>query len=486
MKEDSFSNVKAVLYARVSSREQEQNYSIEAQHKLVRDYATNKRINVVREFTDVETAKEAGRTNFGEMVKFLQSHTDVRHVLVEKTDRLYRNFHDYVALEDIDPVVHLVKENEILSKHSRSHAKFIHVVKVAMAKNYVDNLSEEVIKGMDQKASDGHWPTKAPIGYLRNTQTHQIEVDKDREPLILGLFEAYSTGNYSLKGLVQFASHIGLRTVKGNRINKAGIHRILTNLIYTGSFFYKGERFEGKHDPVVSLELFNAVQQRLRNGSSRDRVRHGNPFRKLVKCRRCGCAMTPDTKKWKYVYYRCTEYKGPCKNSISEQKLADLFCDVVRRIQIPPEAADAFVQALKESHSQKERFQREAIKNLQEQHRRLKARLEGAYDDKLDGAIDDKFWRMKSAKFNSELTEIEASLESHRKANHSYLQVGGQIIDLARHAYDLFMKRDNWERRRLLDVVLSECTFEDGNLYVTYSKPFNFFVEGSKTKRWRG
>lgn len=72
---------------------------------------------------------------------------------MEKIDRLYRNFRDYVLLEDLDLVIHLVKENEVLSKDSRSHTKFIHGIKVLMAKNYVDNLSKEVIKGMDQKAA---------------------------------------------------------------------------------------------------------------------------------------------------------------------------------------------------------------------------------------------------------------------------------------------------------------------------------------------
>jgi hypothetical protein len=60
---------------------------------------------------------------------------------IYQTDRLYRNFKDYVMLEDLDLIVHLLKENEVLSKDSRSHTKFIHSIKVLMAKNYIDNLS---------------------------------------------------------------------------------------------------------------------------------------------------------------------------------------------------------------------------------------------------------------------------------------------------------------------------------------------------------
>lgn len=431
-------------------------------------------------------AKAAGRSQFGQMVSYLKEHRDVRHLLVEKTDRLYCNFRDYLILEDLDLIIHLVKENEVLSKDSRSHTKFIHGIKVLMAKNYVDNLSEEVKKGMDQKAAKGEWPSKAPIGYVRNTSTHKVDVDTDRAPLIRQLFESYDSGRYSLNALVDHAIQFGLRTVKGHKINKAGIHRILTNIFYTGDFIYKGKRTEGVHEPIVPVELFQDVQRRLRHGHTPDRVRYSNPFRGLVKCHKCGCSLTPDSKKSKYIYYRCTEYKGPCKNSISEGKLAELLGDIVRRLQIPPEVAEDLKAALKEGHAQKEQYHREAVKNLQKQYELVKNRLEKAYENKLDGLVDDKPWRKKSQEWNAELIEIEAALKSHREANRSYLEIGGQIIELARQAYDLYQKQDNRERRRLLDFVVSECSYKDGTLYVTYRKPFNLFVEGVEIKKWRG
>ena len=83
----------ALLYARVSSSEQEASgFSIPAQQKLLHEYAEKHRFVVIQTFIDVETAKAAGRKQFGEMVKFLQRHKNVKVVLVEKTDRLYRNF----------------------------------------------------------------------------------------------------------------------------------------------------------------------------------------------------------------------------------------------------------------------------------------------------------------------------------------------------------------------------------------------------------
>ena len=136
--------IRAVAYARVSSKEQEkEGFSIPAQQKLVRAYAETKRIRIVQDYVDIETAKHTGRINFGEMVRYLKKHSDVRVVLVEKTDRLYRNLKDWVTLDELDIEIHLIKEGIVLSRDSKSSEKFVHGIKVLMAKNYIDNLSEE-------------------------------------------------------------------------------------------------------------------------------------------------------------------------------------------------------------------------------------------------------------------------------------------------------------------------------------------------------
>ncbi len=99
----------AVIYARVSSKEQEkEGYSIPAQLKLLRDHASVHGLKIVREFTDIETAKKAGRKQFGEMFAFLKKTTSCRIILVEKTDRLYRNIKDWVTLDELEVKLCLV------------------------------------------------------------------------------------------------------------------------------------------------------------------------------------------------------------------------------------------------------------------------------------------------------------------------------------------------------------------------------------------
>src|SRR5258707_13465401 len=115
-------NCQAVLYARVSSKEQELGYSIAAQQGLLRRYASERNM-AVEEFSDVETAKAVGRPGFIAMVAYLRKHPDCRVLLVEKPDRLSRNFKDCATIDELGVEVHFVKQNFILSKQSRSSDK---------------------------------------------------------------------------------------------------------------------------------------------------------------------------------------------------------------------------------------------------------------------------------------------------------------------------------------------------------------------------
>jgi site-specific DNA recombinase len=123
----------AVIYARVSSKEQEkEGFSIPAQLKLLKEYAAAQGFRVAQEYVDVETAKQTGRTSFGEMVAYLNAHPSIRVLLVEKTDRLYRNLKDWVTVDELDAEMHFPKEGVVLSRESRSSEKFMHGIKVLM------------------------------------------------------------------------------------------------------------------------------------------------------------------------------------------------------------------------------------------------------------------------------------------------------------------------------------------------------------------
>ncbi len=217
---------RAVIYARVSSKEQaDEGFSIPAQLKLLRQYAAEHDFEVAREFTDVETAKRTGRVAFDEMVQYLGRVKGRPALLVEKTDRLYRNFRDYVTLDELDLEVHLVKEGSVLSDDSRSNEKFMHGIKVLMAKNYVDNLSEEASKGMREKAEQGIWPSSAPLGYVnvKIGDKRIIAADPERADLVRRMFEWYARGDCSIEEIRERICAEGLTTCRGGPPSKSTI-----------------------------------------------------------------------------------------------------------------------------------------------------------------------------------------------------------------------------------------------------------------------
>src|SRR5215469_11503296 len=224
-----------VLYARVSSKDQErEGYSIPAQLKLLREYAQKNEFKIVREFVDVETAKVTGRKQFGEMIRFLEQTPSCRSVIVEKTDRLYRNFRDCVTLEDLEVEIHLPKEGQIISKDAKSQAKLVHGIQVVIARNYIENLREEVRKGMREKAEQGIYPSRPPLGYRNNKLEQTIEVDPVKAPLARRMFELYATGNYSLSSLRK-----QLKLEFGQSLSKGYLARLLKNPFYKGQFIWE-------------------------------------------------------------------------------------------------------------------------------------------------------------------------------------------------------------------------------------------------------
>jgi len=476
-----------VVYARVSSKEQEkEGFSIPAQLKLLRDYALAEDIRVVEEYVDVETAKQAGRSSFGEMVDYLRKHADARIILVEKTDRLYRNLKDWVTIDDLDLEIHFVKENVVLSPNSRSSEKFMHGIKVLMAKNYIDNLSEETRKGMLEKAEQGIWPSYAPLGYRNVTGPDgkkRIEPDPDLAASVRRMFELYATGRYSIRELAQTlrGEGFGFRG-SNNRIPSSGVHKMLRNPLYMGDFVWDGREYRGNHEPIVPRELWEKVQramdQRFANKSRKSK--HNFAFIGLIQCGHCGCSLTAEIKKGRYIYYHCSGAKGKCDEPYTrEEVLEDKFGELLKAISLEPEVVDWVSRALRESHVDEKKHHEEVIRRLQTEYNRLQNRIDEMYVDKLDGRIDAAFFDRKSAEWRSEQDRCMRAIEEHQSANQSYLEEGIQILELARDAYRLFQKQEPREKRRLLDFVLSNCTWQGGELQAEYRQPFDLIAENA-------
>ena len=416
----------AVLYARVSTKDQEkEGFSIPAQTKLLHAYAEAQGLRVAQEFIDVETAKRAGRTNFEKMLAWLKKHKDgCNTILVEKTDRLYRNLKDWVTLDELRLDIHLVKENIVLSDDSRSSEKFMHGIKVLMAKNYIDNLSEEATKGMKEKASQGIWPSKAPLGYrnvVRPDGKKGIEVDPASGPMVIKLFEECATGNASIPVLAALANDSGLRMRKsGNKVHVSTMHRILRNPFYMGEYQWHGEWIVGTHRPLVTRVLWERVQDVIdgRYQHQRDKERINTfAFTGLIACGHCGCAMSASIHKEKYIYYKCTGFKGKCGEPYTREELISAqFTTALAAISFDGATLELMRDALRSSFDDEQAHHAQAVSRLEEECAKIQKRIDQMYLDKLDGVIDSAFfdrhateWRDRQRALRHQIGEANAT-----------------------------------------------------------------------------
>jgi site-specific DNA recombinase len=471
----------AVIYARVSSKDQErEGYSIPAQRKTLMEYAPKIGFQVVREFVDVETAKCAGREQFGAMISFLRQNPQCRTVIVEKTDRLYRNFRDYLTLEDLGIEIHLAKEGQIINKDSKSQAKFMHGIQVLMARNYIDNLREEVCKGMREKAEQGIYPSRPPLGYRNNKLERTIEVDPEKAPIALRLFELYATGTHSLSSLRKvIAAEYGRVYAKGH------LQKTLKNPFYTGLFVWQGKTHQGTHTPLVPSHLFQQVQD-IFQGHNRPKYRkHHFAFSGLLQCAHDNCKVTAEIKKNRYTYYRCTGFRGPCPLPyFREEEVGDRLGKILKDIHIPDAILSQLESSLLSDKGLMEANRKQQGERLRQRLASVRHRLDQAYTDKLDGKITEELWTRKTIEWQTEEQQILIALQGLEQSQPDRLLDGIRILELANKAYFLYLKQPPAEKAKLLRIVLSNCSIDAVNVYPTYRKPFDVIFNRVKTKEW--
>jgi site-specific DNA recombinase len=472
----------AVIYARVSSKEQErEGYSIPAQLKLLREYAHRNSFEIVREFVDVETAKSAGRKEFGAMVLFFEQNPNARIVVVEKTDRLYRNFRDCVTLEDLEVEIHLPKEGQVIAKDSKSQAKLLHGIQVVVARNYIENLREEVRKGMREKAEQGIYPSRPPLGYRNNKLEHTIEVDPDKAQIAERMFAVYASGLHSLSSLRRV-----LKDDFGVRMAKGYLERLLKNPFYKGQFYWDGKIYQGTHTPLISIQLFQEVQDVFRGRNKPKYRKHEFAFRGLLSCAYDNSKVTAEIKKGRYTYYRCTGYRGKCDLPyFREEELGDRLGQVLRDIHIPDVVLGQLERSLLSNKGHAEALRRQQGERLQRRLDVVRNRLDQAYQDKLDGKITAEFWERKAAVWQVEEQGTLAAMREAESLRPERFLDAARILELANKAYFLYVKQPPQEKAKLLRMVLSNCQIDATNIYPTYRKPFDLIFQQTKNEVWR-
>lgn len=325
--------MKAVIYARYSSDNQTE-ASIEGQLRECMEYATYNDIQVMGNYIDrAMSAKTDHRPEFQRMIKDSYKHV-FDCIIVWKLDRFSRNRYDSAHYKSIlkKNGVKVISAKETIAEGSEGI--LLESVLEGMAEYYSAELAEKVTRGMKENALKGLWNGgNVPFGYVINKE-RKLEIEPISAAVVAEIFKMSNDGK-TVKDIYKILSERKVTRSNGKELRYNAIRYMLSNRVYIGEYSHMGVVIKDSVPPLVSEELFNAVQLELaKNSKAPARHTADNDYLLTTKlfCGRCGAMMvaqagTSGTKGVVYRYYACVrQKKHQCeKKPISKAKLEDFI-----------------------------------------------------------------------------------------------------------------------------------------------------------------
>jgi DNA invertase Pin-like site-specific DNA recombinase len=332
--------LKYCLYARKSSEQDErQAMSIDSQIKEMQALADRENLLVTEIKRESHSAKlSASRPQFMKLIEELRDGT-FDAILTWAPDRLSRNAGDLGSLVDLmDSNKLIMIRTQSQSFSNNPNEKFLLMILCSQAKLENDNRAINVKRGIRAKCETGWRPCMPPLGYFTRGASgngKDVILDKERAPYIRKMFEMAADGK-SGRHIRQWLTSNNVKMRSGKDIPLSVIYNIFKNPFYYGEFEHpvgSGNWYQGKHDPIVSRELYEEVQKQhvvplKSKWGSKD-----FPFKQFLKCASCGSTVVGEEKFKKlkrggtrrHVYYHCSrQVDYACKEPfVREDKIID-------------------------------------------------------------------------------------------------------------------------------------------------------------------
>jgi site-specific DNA recombinase len=487
--------MKVVIWARVSSREQREGYSIDAQLRATRDRATKGGWSVVREFAVAESAKRgAERVAFNEMFKWVRANArkeGIKAILAHKLDRVCRNMRDAVRLQELedDCGVQLAFVENQFGPGAAGALSFN--VMAAVAQYYSDNLRSEVLKGMDEKIRQGWLPAHAPFGYMNvDDKNEPIQPHPEKAKALSAIFELYSLGTHNFATLANQLEKEG-HTYRGSypRFTRTTLSYILNNRFYIGELKRNGMVYLGKHRQVISRLLFEACQDiingRVRRGCNTEALFSGG----LIRCAHCGKAIIGEVINRRlidgstrlHVYYKCCNREPSPEHPKIRWREEDVEAAVLKdlvRLKMPSqEIADWFRATVTSAFTDLEDIQKRHKAMLAKRKTELTSMKERLLNCYLSGVIEETAFNAKNAEIARELLEVEESAARAENYDPEAPRRALGLFEFSQQAADLWARSSSEQKREILACFSSNAMLSTASLCLTKRKPFDFLVE---------
>jgi len=345
--------IKYCLYARKSTeQEDKQALSIESQVKEMQALAEQEKLFIVEVKRESHSSKEVGqRPIYNEMLAEIKQ-GKFGGILTWAPDRLARNAGDLGAVVDLMDQKLLHEIRTYGQKFTNNpNEKFLLMILGSQAKLENDNKMVNVKRGLRARVEMGLWPSVPPTGYLSNSDRNkkcEVVIDELRSSVIKQMFEKVAYDGWSGRKIFRWLhDDICFKTKSGKPLTLSNIYLILRNTFYYGEFEYpkeSGKWYKGKHEPIISKELYDSVQEKMASDHIMRSEGKEFAFTKLITCGLCGSGITADEKFKKikdgsvnrYVYYGCTKFKNkncPC-GYIREEDLIEQLANIVDTVSL--------------------------------------------------------------------------------------------------------------------------------------------------------
>ena len=508
------------IYCRKSSdeRSEKQTLSNPAQERELKEVAKRGNLNCLNfqnPYKEEETAFKPGRELFNEMLDRIEQGS-ANAILVWELSRLSRNPLDTGRLR------WLMEEGKI--KEIRTKDKiyteldsFLIDIELAMANKESKDTSRRTKRNLLEKAKiNKEFPGWAPFGYLnidKKTQVvagqtspykkqvqkilekrwkkekrlpKRIEVDPIKGPLVKRMFEYFATGLYSLEMTVSLTTKWGLFNRGGDPLNRSTISQALSNPFYYGVFKFKGELYEGNHEPIISKVLFDKVQKVLKKKSKPFSQHHFFLFNGLLKCGECGCSVTGDLKKNKYRLYRCTlKKKGVNCNQrhyINEKEIERQFAEKVKEITINDVVRDLLMESIKRKNDEKTKIHINGLDYWQRVQRECEEGLRRINNALADGIYAYEEYLEQKQRILQRKIDAKEKIGVHEKGSKAWHDYAERLIITTNHAYKVFTEGKPEDKTALLRAVGTNFKLKDGLITFDIREPFNFIRLINKSK----
>lgn len=478
--------MKCFVYCRKSQEaEDRQVMSLQSQaDEIDRLVNSNPNITVIERFEEAMSAKQPGRPRFNEMMDRIER-GEAECVIAWHPDRLARN------AVDGGRVIHLLDQGRLKDLRFCSYTfenspqgKFMLNIIFGYSKYYVDNLSQNVQRGLRAKIRQGWRPNMAPIGYRNCPDTGLILPDGHHFRTMERMFSLLLSGRYTVPQLHKIVvNEWGYTTPvhksRGGRPpSRSTVYRLLTNPFYAGYLPWKGELHEGKHQPVVSKADFERAQQIIRKPDQPRPIKLTFTYGGLFHCGACGLSVTAERKRkpsgLHYTYYHCTRvHRTPkcLEPSVEEKELGRQFSAFVSSLQLPA-AFIAWVR--KEMAASSDKLMdasREVVKQLQRRADDLNRQIANLTDLRVRELITDEEFATRRKSLQMEVAVAEENAAKSEKEQATFEPVNILQILLSRTT-DWLLVLDREAKRDLLKILCSNPVIRDKKAIFKARKPF--------------